>query len=617
MPKLIPIKNHQHEIKLSTKRVIISLIIMICLIFTLLSRLVYLQIIKHDTYTTLSTKNWLDLVPTEPTRGLIFDRNKLLLAENIPVFSLDIIPMQVNNLAKTLNELSKIIALDENDITQFNKQLKQHRRFEEIPLKLRLSEDEVYRFTENQHRFPGVMIQARLMRYYPYGNSFSHVLGYMGRINSQELQEIDTSNYSANHYIGKLGIEKYYEDELHGTVGYQQVENDAHGKTIRILKGIKSTSGKNIYLTLDVGLQLAAEKALNGRRGAIVAIQPATGQVLAMVSQPSYDPNQFVLGISQRDYQKLQESPDLPLYNRALRGLYPPASTIKPYLALAGLESNLITANDSIYDPGWFQLKNNSHRFHDWIRYGHGTVNLNRAIASSCDIYFYTLANKMGIHRMDAILTQFGFGSLTGIDLEEEVSGVVASPEWKKRVKGAHWYEGDTINASIGQGYMRTTPLQLAVATATLANRGQHFIPYLLLGEQAPGQPFTPQQPITYNTVNLQNDNSWDIVIAAMQNVVNSPQGTAYRFGRKHLYTLAAKTGTAQIIGRRGNRDEVDKQTDLQEKLRDHHLFIAFAPVDKPIIAIAVITENSNTAIEAAREVLDYYFSAPKIPVSI
>ena len=608
MQRLTPLKNHQQEIQLIINRTVIAFIVITCSILLLMGRLIYLQVYKHNLYITLSTKNWLDLVPIEPTRGLIYDRNQVLLAENIPVFSLDVIPMQATNLATTLLQLNKIITLSENDMIQFNKQLKQHRRFDEIPLKLRLTEDEVNRFAENQHQFPGVVIKARLMRHYPYEKSFSHVIGYMGRINTQELQEIDTTNYSASYYIGKLGIEKYYEEELHGNVGYQQVENDAHGKTVRVLKEIKSNPGRNIYLTLDIGLQLAAEKALHGRRGAIVAIQPATGQVLAMVSEPGYDPNQFVLGMSQSNYQTLQQSQDRPLYNRALRGLYPLASTIKPYLALAGLESGIITPTDTIYDPGWFQLRNHTHRFHDWVRYGHGMVDLNKAIISSCDVYFYHLANKMGIHRMDAILTQFGFGRLTGIDLEEEIAGILASPEWKQQTKGVRWYDGDTINSAIGQGYMRATPLQLAVATSILANRGQHFMPYLLLGEQLPGKAVIPQQSVLLNTISLRTI-SWETVITAMQHVVATPAGTAYRYGRTHRYTLAAKTGTAQIIARRGNRDEVDKQQDLEEKLRDHHLFITFAPIDKPKIALAVITENSNTAIEVARDILDYYLT--------
>lgn len=609
MHKRIPIKNHHKEVKLIAERSMQGLIIICCLIFLLLIRLAYLQIYKEDVYTTLSQQNWLDLVPIEPTRGLIYDRNGILLAENIPVFSLDIIPVKVGDLTKTLAELQKIVELTDSDLSQFKKQLKQHRRFDEIPLKLRLTEQEVARFTENQHRFPGVAIKARLMRHYPYGNKFSHVLGYVGRINAQELTEIDATNYSASHYIGKLGIEKYYEDELHGQVGYEEVENDASGKSVRILKEIKSLPGKNIYLTLDSGLQFAAEKALDGHRGAIVAIQPETGQVLAMVSTPTYDPNVFVLGISQKDYKQLQHAENRPLFNRALRGLYPLASTIKPYLALQALNLGVVDLSYTVSDPGWFQLRNYSRRYHDSSPNGHGIVNLNSAIAFSCDVYFYEVALKLGIKRMDDILTQFGFGAVTGIDLEEELGGLVASPEWKKKAKGVRWYEGDTVISGIGQGFMQATPLQLAQAVATLANRGQRFMPYLLLGDQTPGKEYVPQQPIPLDTVTLRDPAYWDIVIDAMQDVVLHPRGTArrYRATGPISYTLAAKTGTAQVVSRRNPDEEDNKQDTMPEKWRDHHLFIAFAPVEKPKIAIAIITENSNVAIEAARVVLDHY----------
>jgi penicillin-binding protein 2 len=610
MQKRIPIKNHRQEIRLITKRSIIGLVLIGILIALLLLRLAYLQIYKHDIYITLSTKNWLDLVPIEPTRGLIYDRNGVLLAENIPVFSIDIIPMQIADLPKTLLSLEKMIPLTKNDINQFHKQLKQHRRFDEIPLKLRLTDEEVARFTENQHRFPGVMIKARLMRHYPYGDSFSHVLGYVGRINTQELTEIDQINYSASHYIGKLGIEKYYEEELHGKVGYEEVENDASGKPIRILKEIKGTPGKNIYLTLDSGLQFAVEKALEGYRGAVVAIQPGTGQVLAMVSKPGYDPNLFVLGISLKEYRMLQQSEDRPLYNRAIRGLYPLASTIKPYLALEGLNSGIITAEYTIYDPGWYQIRNKSRIFHDWERHGHGSVNLNKAIVSSCDVYFFELANKMGIKHMDAILTQFGFGTLTGIDLEDELPGIVASPEWKHQAKGIRWYEGDTINSGIGQGFMQATPLQLAAAVATLANRGKRFMPFLLLGEQMPGKIYSVQSSIPLEPITLQDNKYWDEVINAMQDVINSPQGTAYRdFGRHYIYTAAAKTGTAQVK-KLINPNEKEIQKNLPERLRDHNTFIIFAPVDKPQIALAIVTENSHVAASAARKILDYYLGS-------
>lgn len=607
MQRRIPLKNHHREIQLTANRMMIALIVIFLLIFSLAARLYFLQVYKHDVYITLSTKNWLDLVPVEPTRGLIYDRNGVLLAENIPVFSLDVFPYQVNNFSKTLTALSKIVALSENDISQFKRQLKQHRRFDEIPLKLRLTEAEVARFAENAHRFPGVMIKARLMRHYPYGESFSHVIGYVGRINTQELNEIDQINYSASHYLGKTGIEKYYEKALHGSVGYQEVENDASGKPIRVLKEIKGTPGKNLYLSLDAGLQFAAERALVSK-GAVVVIQPETGQLLAMVSKPGYDPNLFVTGINQKDYLALQQSPDRPLYDRALRGLYPLASTIKPYLALQALDAGIITPEFTIVDQGTFQLHNDSHVFHDLTRHGHGKVNLNKAIYSSCNIYFYDLATKMGIRLMDNVLEQFGFGATTGIDLVGESPGILASPEWKLKAKGTHWYAGDTILTGIGQGYMQATPLQLATATATLANHGKRFRPYLLLGEQLASDHYQALAPVELPPIVLNDNRYWQTIIQSMQNVISERQGTGYHFGTNLNYSIAAKTGTAQASKRR-NPEIHDNQDNLPEKLRDHHLFIAFAPVEKPKIAIAIITENSNTAIQAAREIFDYYLT--------
>lgn len=565
-------------------------------------------------------KNWLDINPLEPTRGLIFDRNGVLLAENIPVFSLDIIPYKITNLPQTLAEIAKIISLSDTEIAQFHKELKQHRRFDEIPLKLRLTEDEVARFYENQYRFSGVLIKARLIRHYPFGGTLSHVLGYVGRINTEELDDIDPRNYSATNHIGKLAIEKYYEDELHGTVGYEQAENDASGQPVRILNQIKPLPGKNLYLTIDSHLQAAAEQALAGNRGAIVAIQPSTGQILALISEPTYDPNIFIEGISSQDFQNLQKSPDRPLYNRALRGLYPLASPIKPFIALEGLESGIVNTTYTISDPGWYQLPNSSHRFYDWKRHGHGRVNLEQAIISSCDTYFFDLGHKMGIKRINDILHRFGFGQLTGIDMGEELAGVVASPSWKRRTKGTSWYEGDTINSAIGQGFMQATPLQLANGIAAIANRGKRFIPHLLLSEQEPGKKMEPQPPIPHNPVILENENSWTTVINAMQAVVTSPSGTAYRAGKDLSYTVAAKTGTAQVysIKHRNKNEEAEKQENLPENLRDHSLAIAFAPVDKPQIAIAVIVENNNKlAINVARKVLDYYFLGPQNPPNI
>lgn len=618
MQKRIPIKNHIQEIHLITTRAIMLFVIMCALTCLLIARLGYLQLSQHDVYTTLSKKNWLDLAAVEPTRGLIYDRNGVLLAENVPVFSLDVTPYKIQNIPKTLSDIAKIIPLTDIEIAQFQKQLKQHRRFDQIPLKLRLSEEEVAKFSENQYRFPGVMIKARLMRHYPFEKHFTHVLGYVGRINSQELNDLDLTNYSASNYIGKLGIEKYYEDELHGTVGYEQVENDASGEAIRTLSQIKPLAGENLYLTIDSKLQLAAEQALDKHRGAIVAIDPKTGQILALVSEPTYDPNLFVAGISSQDFKQLQESPDRPLYNRALRGLYPMASTIKPFLGLQGLNTEAVDIETSIFDPGWFQLKNSERVFRDWKRRGHGTVNLSKAITVSCDTYFYELGMKLGIQRIGDILNQFGYGQLTGIDIGEELPGVVASPAWKKRVKRVSWYPGDTVNSSIGQGFMQTTPLQLAVATATLANRGKHFTPYLVLSEQEPGKKIIEQKPTLNHTVKMNDSRSWDIIINAMKNVALSPEGTAYRyFGNKLPYTIAMKTGTAQISAQSSNHseDEADDQSKLPEHLRDHHILIAFAPAEDPKIAIAVVIENSKLATSIARKFLDYYLAGIPIPL--
>jgi len=610
MKKRTPIKNHYEEIRLVSQRSITALVVMVLLVILLITRLAYLQLTKHTLYTTLSQKNSLDLIPIEPTRGLIYDRNGVLLAENIPVFSLDVTPYKVTNIPKTLAEIAKIIPLTDTEIAQFQKQLKQHRRFDEIPLKIRLTEADVANFSENAYRFPGFVIKARLIRHYPYNENFSHVLGYVGRINIEDLKNIDTTNYSATNYLGKVGIEKYYEDELHGTVGYEQVENDASGEPVRVLNQIKPEPGKTIYLTIDSNLQLAAEKALDGQHGAIVAIQPSTGQILALVSQPSYDPNLFVAGISTQEFQTLQNSPDRPLYNRTLRGLYPLASTIKPYIALEGLDAGIASPEFTLFDPGWYQLHNSEHVFHDWQHHGHGMVNISRAIISSCDTYFYDLGAKLGIQRIDNILNQFGFGEATGIDLEDELAGNIASPAWKKRAKGQAWYQGDTLNSAIGQGYMQATPLQLAHAVATLANHGQRMTPYLMLGYQEPGKAYQNSAPAPLNTITLNDEKTWALVIKAMQGVIDSPEGTGHRFGHP-TYAVAAKTGTAQVYSFNKKHYEVDENNTqekyLPDKLRDHSLLIAFAPVENPQIAIAVIVENSKLASSVARQVLDYY----------
>lgn len=616
MKRRVTIKDHIQEIQLISRRCITALFIMLFFVIVLILRLGYLQLTNHAHYTTLSQKNWLDLTPIEPTRGLIYDRNGMLLAENIPVFSLDVIPYKINNFPKTLAEISKVVNLTDNDIAQFQKQLKQHRRFDEITLKLKLSEIEVARFSENQYKFPGVFIKARLIRHYPLSSTFSHILGYIGRINTDDLGEINAINYSATNYIGKLAIEKYYEDELHGTVGYEQTENDASGEPIRILNRTKPIPGKNLYLTIDSQLQAVAESALEKHRGAIVVIDPKTGEILALVSEPSYDPNIFVEGISNQDFQSLRESIDRPLYNRALRGQYPFASIIKPFIALQGLETGLITPDYTIFDPGWYKLPNSERIFDDWNwrKHGHGIVNVSRAIISSCDTFFYDLAHRLGIQKIDEILYRFGFGDLSGVDIGEELPGIVASPSWKRHTKGTGWYEGDTINSGIGQGYMQATPLQLAVGVATIANRGLRFTPHFLFAEQTPGHKLIMQPPVPLDPIKLDDESAWHVVIKAMQGVITSYEGTGRRFGKATDYTVAAKTGTAQVYSKKHhNRDiqELETEENLPEKLRDHSLFIAFAPVDDPKIAIAVVVENSTLAAGVARKILDYYLMKP------
>lgn len=607
MPRrLSALKDSHIERRLFRGRVFAVWIGITFLIFLLLIRLAYLQIYEHKVYTTLAKQNLLNLLPAEPNRGLIYDRNGVLLADNHPFFNLVVTPNRVPDLKSTLVDLQKIVPISGEDIQQFNRQLTLQRRFAPLVLHTKLSEEEVARFSVEQYHFPGVTIQAQMIRSYPLGAAFAQVIGYVGRINAKELAEVDPSNYSATNFIGKIGVEKSYETALHGNVGYQQAETDATGKIIRVMNDIPPIPGNNLYLTIDSRLQMAAEQILGEQRGAIVAINPQNGEVLALVSNPSYDPNLFVTGISKKDYQQLSNAPNQPLYNRALHGRYPPGSTIKPFFAIGGLASNTITPDYTIFDPGYFQLKNSEHLFRDMLRTGHGSVDLARAIQVSCDTYFYNLADKLGINYMDEILNQFGFGKPTGIDLSDEVSGLVPSPEWKKRVQHKPWYAGDTLITGIGQGFMLVTPLQLATAVSIIAMHGQHFQPHLLLKE------YTPQGKVNLAKSTLQppvvlDDKNWDLVIDAMQNVAKAPGGTAYRFFNNAPYTLAGKTGTAQVFSLKKNQQ--DKAALLPENLRDNSLFIAFAPVDHPQIAIAVMLQHSITpAASVARQVLDAYF---------
>jgi penicillin-binding protein 2 len=603
-----PIKHDRFESELHHFRLSLLVAFLLILSLILVLRLAYLQFSQFKRYATLSLKNQMSILPIAPPRGVILDKNGVILADNVPVYVLEIIPERIKNLTETLHKLRTLLpSVTEDDIDNFNRARKQNHSYVPIPFKLKLSQEEVAIFASNQHQFPGVSIKARLMRYYPLGETTAHLLGYVGRINEQELQQYSSTNYRATNFVGKAGIEKYYEDTLHGQVGYSQVETDVSGRTLRILSKQPPISGAKINLTIDARLQQTAYEAMKDKRGAVVAINSNNGDILAMVSSPSYDPNVFVNGINNKDYQQLANSPDRPLYNRAVRGLYPPASTIKPFIAIAGLEKGTITPDTKIYDPGWYKLPGVSHSYRDWKRTGHGIVNLKRAITVSCDPYFYQLGNKMGITAIEDMLMQFGFGQFTHIDLLEEAPGLVPSPNWKRRAKGVHWYPGDTLITSIGQGFMLASPLQLANATASLSQHGRRFRPHLLSKTVIDHGKSHAFKPVEEYPVQLKDNDYWTIVSEAMQAVVSSSEGTAaYRYGRVTAYTVAAKTGTAQVFS--GDQYEKKQYSDIPEALRNHTLFIAFAPVENPEIAIAVMVENDGAAVSVARKILDAYF---------
>lgn len=606
------VKNDYAESRIQGFRLNLLVALIFFLSFVLVLRLAYLQISQFKRYETLSLKNQMSIIPIAPPRGIILDKNGVVLAENIPVYVLEIIPERVKNMAQTLQKLKALLpSITDDDIDNFEHARKQNRSFVPIPVKLKLSQEEVAIFASNQYQFPGVSIKARLMRFYPLGEIAAHLLGYVGRINIQELRQVDPSNYRATNFIGKSGIEKFYEDILHGEIGYQQVETDVSGRTLRILRKQNPVSGEKLYLTIDSRLQNIAYQAMKDKRGAVVVMSTHNGDILAMVSAPSFDPNTFVNGINGADYQKLATARDRPLYNRAVRGLYPPASTIKPFIGLAGLEKGVVDTHYSIYDPGWFRLPGVSHAYRDWKKTGHGTINLKRAITVSCDTYFYQLGHRMGISAIEDMLVQFGFGQLTHVDLNEEAPGLVPNKHWKIQTKGVSWYPGDTIITSIGQGFMLVSPLQLANATASLSQKGKRFRPHLLQKSVQSDKGEVHEYKILEEyPMRLKDENYWTIIAEAMQSVIVSNEGTGYRFGRNAPYSVAAKTGTAQVFG--GRKYEKTRYEDIPEFLRDHSLFIAFAPVENPEVAIAVMVENDFTASNVARKVLDAYFELKK-----
>ncbi len=608
--KRLALKDHVRETQIFNQRLIVATVIIVILTLVLLARLSYLQIINLSHFTLLSENNRVNILPIPPTRGLIYDHNGILLAQNLPSFTLELVTEHMDDVDETIRQIGRLITLSDEDIKRFNKNRRHKRRFEGIPLRFRLNDEEVARIAVNQYRLPGVNIHANLTRHYPLGALGTHAIGYVGRINLEELRNLDESDYSGTSHIGKTGIELAYEDQLHGSVGMQKVETNAQGKILRVLERTLPIPGKNLYLNLDVKLQAIAEDGFGEHTGALVAIDPRDGAVLALASVPTYDPNLFVNGISSKDYSALRDSPDRPLFNRTLRGQYPPGSTIKPFIGLAGLEMHETSVHKEINCPGWYMLKNDPRRYRDWKKRGHGKTDLTRAIIESCDVYFYDLSLALGIDNMHSFLASFGLGQRTGIDIEGEKAGLLPSREWKRRTRNLPWFPGETLITGIGQGFMLATPLQLASITATLSRHGQRKQPRMLYAIEAPDNSrFDIIPPISVNPPAHAEEANWNTIIQAMKQVVHGVHGTARRINRKLPYTIAGKTGTAQVFGIKQDEEYVEEE--ISKKLRDHALFIGFAPVEDPQIAIAVIVENGGSggamAAPIARKVMDQY----------
>ena len=604
MPQPIQLKDHEKDAVLVRRRVVVGLAVVLLLIGVLVARMYYLQVVQFEYHSTLSENNRVHVQPIPPNRGLIFDRQGRVIADNRPSFSLTVTRERAGDWRTVLDAVVEVLELSEEERGLFEKRVLQGRRpFEPVPIMYELSEEQIARIAVNQFRLPGVEVVAQLVRHYPQGAHFAHSVGYVGRINEQEVKQLDPVNYAGTHHIGKTGIEKFYEDELHGQVGYEEVETNARGRVLRVLKRTDPIPGKDITLSLDLDLQEAAEDALGGRRGAIVALLPDTGEVVAMVSQPSFNPNLFVTGISFKDYGELRDSIDRPLYNRVLRGLYPPGSTIKPMMAVAGLDAGVVTPATRVFDPGFFQLPNVQHKYRNWNRSGDGWVDLDLAIARSNDTYFYDMAHKLGVDRMHDYMTRFGLGQRVSLDMHEETAGLMPSRDWKRARYRQPWYPGETVILGIGQGYMQATPLQLAQATALMATRGKWIRPHLArsIGGELPVDP----DPLP--DIQLRDPRHWEHAIHGMEQVLHGARGTARKVGDTSVYRIAGKSGTAQVVAiRQGEKYDSAK---LAERHRDHALFVAFAPVHDPKIAVAVMVENgesgSGVAAPVAKQVMD------------
>jgi penicillin-binding protein 2 len=621
------LKDHWAEQRLFGRRVLAAVVVLLLLVTALGARLYYLQVVRHEYFSELSQGNRIRIEPLPPSRGLILDRNGDPLALNRPAYQLELVREQTPDVEDTLARLVQLGLLAEEDLERTRRAIRARRSFDAVPIRLQLSEEELARFAVNRPDFPGVEVRPRLTRHYPKGGTGVHAIGYVGAISEQDQERIDVANYAGTTLIGKLGIERAFEDELHGSTGYQQLLVNAQGRRVeRVgvatpqLQRREPVAGSDLHLAVDARLQQVAEDALAGQRAALVAIDPRNGDVLAFVSTPTFDPNGFARGLTYAEYDALATDIDVPLYDRALRGVYPPGSTIKPLVALAALQYGVMTPTERRLCRGAFQLPGSSHRYRDWKRSGHGSVDMHMAIAVSCDVYFYSVSAEMGIDRMHGFLAQFGLGEKTGLDIGGERTGTLPSTQWKrkafKKPSLQTWFPGETVIAGIGQGYMLTTPLQLAHATATIAMRGRRYAPRLVrsIRDGQTGE-LRELPPTELPPVQVADPAYWDVIIGGMVGVTNDPWGTARRSQLGAPYRIAGKTGTAQVFSIGQNEKYNEKE--VSERLRDHALFVAFAPADDPKIAVAVVVENgrsgSGTAAPIARKLFDAYLLPPEL----
>ncbi len=610
MSKREQLKDDFLESRLIRRRLVLAAIFTVILLGLVLGRLYVLQVVSYEHFSTLSDSNRIRIKALPPTRGLIFDRHGVVMANNLPTYRLEIVREQVTDLDATLQQLRQYVEYTDQDLKRFRQSSKRRRPFETIPLRLNLDDAEVARLAVNLHKFEGVEINARLTRNYPHGEHAVHALGYVGRVDERDLREVDEVEYAGTTHIGKLGLEKFYEHELHGSVGVQQVEVNANGRTLRVLSESPPIQGNNLHLTIDSSLQRVAEEAFADRNGAAVAIDPTNGEILALVSMPIFNPNLFVNGISYANYGALRDSPERPLFNRALSGQYPPGSTTKPFYGLAGLEARVNQKDDKTWCGGYYLLPNEERRYRDWKKEGHGHMNLNDAISQSCDVYFYDLAYRLGIDRMAEFMAQFGFGVKTGVDSTGERNGLLPSREWKRGHEGMPWFPGETLITGIGQGAFLVTPLQLANSTAAFSSRGTRYQPRLVKSvEKIPDYNRIDIASRVTGRYQLLKPKNWEHVHNAMVNVVHGLRGTAQGINRGMEYRTAGKTGTAQVF-EIAQDEEYDEET-VAEKLRDHALFVSYAPAEDPKIAVAVIVENggsgSSVAAPIARQIMDAY----------